>query len=165
MSSTETTPAFKTDAIGTPADPVEFAVERERMVAYAAATNDTTAQHASGELASPVFSIVPSFQAMGMASLSVIPPELLGAILHGEQDFHYHRPIEAGMTLTGLILDEDRTISLPCRQDIPIGHKVALRDMTVGETVVKYGVDIGKVVQPIAKGEHAHVHNIKTKRW
>jgi len=43
--------------------------------------------------------------------------------------------------------------------------KVALKDMAVGDTVIKYGVDIGKVVQPIAKGQHAHVHNIKTKRW
>jgi len=73
--------------------------------------------------------------------------------------------VKAGMQLTGLILDEDRTIELPCTQDIPIGHKVALKDMAVGDTVIKYGVDIGKVVQPIRKGEHAHVHNIKTKRW
>ncbi len=73
--------------------------------------------------------------------------------------------VKAGMQLTGLILDEDRTIGLPCAQDIPIGHKVALQDMSVGDTVIKYGVDIGKVVQPIRKGEHAHVHNIKTKRW
>jgi (2R)-sulfolactate sulfo-lyase subunit alpha len=73
--------------------------------------------------------------------------------------------VAAGMTLTGLILDEDRTITLDCRQDIPIGHKVALKDMAVGDTVFKYGVDIGKVVKPIARGEHAHVHNIKTKRW
>ena len=50
-------------------------------------------------------------------------------------------------------------------QDIPLGHKVALNDMAVGATVIKYGIDIGKVVQPIAKGQHAHVHNIKTKRW
>ena len=73
--------------------------------------------------------------------------------------------VKAGATLTGLILDEDRTITLPCAQDIPLGHKVALKDMAVGDTVVKYGIDIGKVVQPIRKGEHAHVHNIKTKRW
>ena len=73
--------------------------------------------------------------------------------------------VKAGTTLTGLILDEDRTITVPCVQDIPIGHKVALRDMAAGDTVSKYGVDIGKVVQPIAKGAHAHVHNIKTKRW
>ena len=37
-------------------------------------------------------------------------------------------------------------------QDIPIGHKVALKDLAVGDTVIKYGVDIGKVVPPIAKG-------------
>ena len=73
--------------------------------------------------------------------------------------------VKAGTSLTGLILDEDRTITLPCVQDIPIGHKVALKDMVVGDTVIKYGIDIGKVVAPIRQGEHAHVHNIKTKRW
>jgi (2R)-sulfolactate sulfo-lyase subunit alpha len=73
--------------------------------------------------------------------------------------------VKAGTRLTGLILDEDRTIELDCVQDIPIGHKVALKDMAVGDTVIKYGVDIGKVVKPVRRGEHAHVHNIKTKRW
>ncbi len=60
--------------------------------------------------------------------------------------------VKAGTTLTGLILDEDRTITLPCVQDIPLGHKVALKDMAVGDTVIKYGIDIGKVVQPITQG-------------
>jgi len=73
--------------------------------------------------------------------------------------------VVAGTSLTGLVLDEDKTITLPCVQDIPLGHKVALKDMAVGDTVIKYGVDIGKVVQPIQQGQHAHVHNIKTKRW
>ena len=73
--------------------------------------------------------------------------------------------VKAGQTLTGLILDEDRTITLSCIQDIPLGHKVALKDMSVGDTVIKYGVDIGRVIAPIAVGEHAHVHNIRTKRW
>ena len=73
--------------------------------------------------------------------------------------------VKAGMTLTGLILDEDRTITVPCTQDIPIGHKVALKDMNSGDTVIKYGVDIGRVVAPIKRGEHLHDHNVKTKRW
>ena len=73
--------------------------------------------------------------------------------------------VKAGMDLTAWIMDEDRTISLKARQDIPIGHKVALKDMATGETVLKYGIDMGKVVAPIKAGEHAHVHNIKTKRW
>jgi len=73
--------------------------------------------------------------------------------------------VQAGRAMTGWVMDDDRTIDLEARQDIPIGHKVALKDMAVGDTVVKYGIDMGKVVSPIKKGEHAHVHNIKTKRW
>jgi (2R)-sulfolactate sulfo-lyase subunit alpha len=73
--------------------------------------------------------------------------------------------VKSGTAMTGWIMDDDRTIALEARQDIPIGHKVALRDMVAGDTVVKYGVDMGKVTATIRKGEHAHVHNIKTKRW
>ena len=73
--------------------------------------------------------------------------------------------VKAGQSLTGWIMDEDRTIELRAQSDIPIGHKLALRDMAAGDTVYKYGVDIGRVVAPIRAGEHAHVHNIKTKRW
>jgi (2R)-sulfolactate sulfo-lyase subunit alpha len=60
---------------------------------------------------------------------------------------------------------EDRTVSVKVLNDIPIGHKVALRDIAASEGVVKYGVDIGKVVAPITRGEHVHVHNLKTRRW
>ena len=73
--------------------------------------------------------------------------------------------VKAGMALNGWIMDEDRAAAVEAAQDIPIGHKVALRDMAVGDTVIKYGIDIGKVVAGIKAGEHAHVHNIKTKRW
>ena len=34
-----------------------------------------------------------------------------------------------------------------------------------GEVVLKYGQPIGVATQPIAAGEHVHVHNVKTKRW
>ena len=73
--------------------------------------------------------------------------------------------VKAGETLAGWIMEEDKDVSIVARSEIPIGHKIALRDFRSGDTVIKYGVDIGKVVQPIQKGEHAHVHNIKTKRW
>ena len=73
--------------------------------------------------------------------------------------------VNAGTAMTGWIMDEDRTIGLDARQDIPIGHKVALVDLDVGATVTKYGIDMGRVVAPIKAGEHAHVHNVKTKRW
>ena len=73
--------------------------------------------------------------------------------------------VSAGQTLTGWVMDEDRTIELKALQDIPIGHKLALKDMATNDTVFKYGIDIGRVVAPIQAGQHAHVHNIKTKRW
>lgn len=73
--------------------------------------------------------------------------------------------VKAGQDLTGWIMDEDRTIALKARQDIPIGHKLALKDIKNGETIIKYGVDIGRAVADISAGSHAHVHNIKTKRW
>ena len=73
--------------------------------------------------------------------------------------------VTAGTTMTGWIMDEDKTIMVTATQDIPIGHKVALKDMAVGDTVLKYGIDIGEVTAKIKAGEHAHVQNIKTKRW
>ena len=73
--------------------------------------------------------------------------------------------IKAGQELTGWVMEDDSTIKVKALSDIPIGHKIALRDYKPGDTVIKYGIDIGKVVQPIRKGEHLHVHNVKTKRW
>ena len=45
------------------------------------------------------------------------------------------------------------------------GHKIAMTDLKEGDTILKYGHDIGKVVKSIKKGEHVHVHNVKTKKW
>jgi len=73
--------------------------------------------------------------------------------------------VKAGQDLTGWIMDEDRTIPLKARQDIPIGHKLAVKDIKNGDTVIKYGHDIGLATADIKAGSHAHVHNIKTKRW
>ncbi len=73
--------------------------------------------------------------------------------------------VKAGQTLNGWIMDQDRMIEFPARNDIPIGHKVAIRQIASGDTIIKYGVDIGKAVADIGAGEHLHVHNVKTKRW
>lgn len=73
--------------------------------------------------------------------------------------------VAAGQELTGWVMDQDRTISFTVQDDIPIGHKLAIRELTEGDSVIKYGVDIGRVVAPIRQGGHVHVHNLKTKRW
>ena len=38
-------------------------------------------------------------------------------------------------------------------------------DLKAGDTAIKYGEDIGKVIADIPKGGHVHTHNVKTKRW
>ncbi len=73
--------------------------------------------------------------------------------------------VRAGNDLTGWVMDGDPTLNIKSESDIPIGHKISLKDLKVGDTVIKYGIDIGKVVAPIKKGEHLHVQNVKTKRW
>ena len=73
--------------------------------------------------------------------------------------------VRAGDALTGWVMEDDRTISITARGDIPLGHKLAIRDLPVDGTVIKYGVDIGRAVAPIQAGEHLHVHNVRTKRW
>ena len=73
--------------------------------------------------------------------------------------------LKSGTDMLCVVTADNSDFRLQAKHDVPIGHKVALRDMAVGDTVIKYGIDMGKVVAPIHAGEHAHVHNIKTKRW
>lgn len=73
--------------------------------------------------------------------------------------------VKSGDELTGWVMDQDTDITFKAASDIPIGHKLAIKPLKAGDTVIKYGTDIGKVVSDIGLGEHAHVHNIKTKRW
>ena len=73
--------------------------------------------------------------------------------------------VKSGDELTGWVMDQNKDISFKAASDIPIGHKLAIKPLKAGDTVIKYSTDIGKVVADIGLGEHAHVHNIKTKRW
>ena len=45
-------------------------------------------------------------------------------------------------------------------QDIPSGHKLAVKSISPGEPVLKYGQVIGMATQPIAPGDHVHMHNL-----
>jgi len=73
--------------------------------------------------------------------------------------------LKAGTKMLGVVTETDETRELRARHDIPIGHKVAIKPLKKGDTVIKYGEDIGKMVADAGAGEHVHVHNLKTKRW
>ena len=93
------------------------------------------------------------------------PPQLL---VHNHKD-NVGVVVVEGLTantdMLCVVTEDNSDFHLTAKNDVPIGHKVALADLAVGDTVIKYGEDIGKAVADIAKGEHVHVHNLKTKRW
>jgi len=90
---------FDKSGLDTWTDESTFEVTRERLVEYAKATNDPIAAHLAGDAANPVFAIVPVFQSLLEPAIEVVPLELFGRVLHGEQDFRFHRPIHPGDTL------------------------------------------------------------------
>ncbi|MGW0248815.1 MaoC/PaaZ C-terminal domain-containing protein [Nocardia goodfellowii] len=96
---TETTPRlveFDDSGLETWCDDERFEVTAARIAEYAAATNDPIEAHLAGKIASPVFAIVPVFEAMMMPVIDVAPMDIFGRVVHGEQDFHFHRAIQPG---------------------------------------------------------------------
>ena len=63
------------------------------------------------------------------------------------------------------IMENNDSAKIQSKNEIPLGHKIAMEDLKEGDTIIKYGHDIGKVIKAIKKGEHVHVHNVKTKKW
>ena len=89
-------------------------------------------------------------------------------IIHDEKDNVGVVVIETtkkGQECSAWIMENDKTVSVSSINEVPLGHKIALQDLKEGDTILKYGHDIGKVVKSIKKGEHVHVHNVKTKTW
>lgn len=66
------------------------------------------------------------------------------------------RPLKTGETVSY----GSGTVTL--KEDISMGHKVALRDIRKGEAVIKYGFPIGEAVADIPEGTHIHTHNLHT---
>lgn len=72
------------------------------------------------------------------------------------------RDIPAGKAATVGI--EEKSMTVKVGQDIPLGHKLALRHIQGGEDILKYGTVIGRAIQDIQPGEHVHVHNVESTR-
>jgi len=73
--------------------------------------------------------------------------------------------LTAGTDMLCVVTHDNTDFRLTAKADIPIGHKVALKDLSEGDTVMKYGEDIGKMTGSAEKGGHVHTQNCKTKRW
>ncbi len=73
--------------------------------------------------------------------------------------------IKKGDKVRGMYMDTQENIDMQAVSDVPLGHKIALKAHSSNDSVIKYGHDIGKVIENIKPGEHVHIHNLKTKRW
>lgn len=73
--------------------------------------------------------------------------------------------LRKGEKMLCVVTEDDSEFFLKARDAVPIGHKIALVDLSVGDAAMKYGQDIGRVVKSVKAGGHVHTHNLKTKRW
>ena len=86
---------FHLETVGQTRDSEEFRVNTHRLAQFARALDDQNPAHLEGRTASPVFAHVPVMQSM----VEMIQMATDVAPLHGEQDFHFHRPISPGQRL------------------------------------------------------------------
>lgn len=73
--------------------------------------------------------------------------------------------IQAGETVIGVYMDDDSTIEIVAKEDIPLSHKISLVDLEENAPVMKYGIQIGLTTTAWSVGDYVHTHNIKTARW
>lgn len=63
-----------------------------------------------------------------------------------------------------IAVKNDEIFEIEAAQQIPFGHKIALRDISRGDSIIKYGEVIGRATAEIRRGEHVHVHNVESLR-
>jgi (2R)-sulfolactate sulfo-lyase subunit alpha len=73
--------------------------------------------------------------------------------------------LKKGASVGAVTLEGKAVGSVKLLDNVPLGHKVAMRDLAKDKPVTKYGRPVGKAVQEISKGAHVHTHNVKTLRW
>jgi (2R)-sulfolactate sulfo-lyase subunit alpha len=73
--------------------------------------------------------------------------------------------LRAGADIGAITLEGAPVRTVTLVNDVPLGHKVAMRDIGGGNDVIEYGRVIGVAIQSAPRGSHVHIHNIRTKRW
>lgn len=73
--------------------------------------------------------------------------------------------LERGNPNTKLKVPLDgRDVEVTLREEVPYGHKFAIRPIRQGEQVIKYGYSIGAATVDIEPGQHVHIHNTESNR-
>ena len=72
------------------------------------------------------------------------------------------KQLYSGSQIRVMVGSREEKVTL--RDDVPFLHKFALRDISMGAAVTKYGQPIGEATLPIKKGEHVQSHNMRSRR-
>jgi len=75
------------------------------------------------------------------------------------------RDLKKGEAVGAVTLEGKFVTDVKLVDDVPLGHKVAMRDLAQAKDVIEYGRVIGAASQATKCGAHVHTHNLKTKRW
>jgi altronate dehydratase small subunit len=70
------------------------------------------------------------------------------------------RDISSEESIKVAVGTNERVITV--REPIPYGHKFAIRDITKGESIIKYREVRGRATRLIGSGFHAHTQNIES---
>jgi (2R)-sulfolactate sulfo-lyase subunit alpha len=90
-----------------------------------------------------------------------------GALMHEKEDdvAVVIQDVATGTEVKTVTLEGEAMETVKAVEDIPLGHKIALRDIAEGKEIIKYGRTIGKATKVIPKGAHVHTQNVRSIRW
>jgi len=72
--------------------------------------------------------------------------------------------LDIAQGVEALVRAGSSSLAIPVRDDIPAGHKLAIRAMGEGAHVRKYGSVIGRLTAATPAGGHVHSHNLASLR-
>jgi (2R)-sulfolactate sulfo-lyase subunit alpha len=73
--------------------------------------------------------------------------------------------LTSGEVVQAVTLEGDPVKEIKLMDDVPLGHKVSMRDLEAQKHIIEYGSPIGYAASAIPKGSHVHTHNLKSLRW
>lgn len=73
--------------------------------------------------------------------------------------------LQAGEEIQAVTLEGEPVAPIKLVDDVPLGHKVAMRNIEEKKHILEYGREIGYASTAITRGAHVHVHNIRSLRW
>jgi len=74
------------------------------------------------------------------------------------------KDVEPGQAAVGY-LDGHDPETVEVKASVPLGHKVALRDVPSGGEVTEYGLRVAIASADISRGDYVHTHNVRSARW